>query len=240
WHISARIHKPWVLAEESGFNLNGWQHWNYDGEILRRGLNFNMWHDLPNNWWWNLGINHEFRAMDDLLTRGGPLVERPSGFRVFYGGGSDRRKVVQVSMFGNAERFDAGGKFEHSTSLNFRIRPVPNVTIDFRPRYRSTKNEAQWIKNLDSNDDGDNDQFVFGGLKSQVWDVTTRLNLSFTPTMSAQFFLQQFVTAGNYRTLKELARPRSYDFDPFMGTLDEDPDFSRRSLKSNMVFRWEY
>ena len=48
------------------------------------------------------------------------------------------------------------------------------------------------------------------------------------------------MTAGNYRELKELARPRSYTFNPFTGTLDDDPDFSRRSLKSNMVFRWEY
>ncbi len=240
WHIYAQIHKPWALAEESGFNINGWQHWNYDGEILSRGLNFNTWHNLKNNYWWNVGINRAFSAMNDLLTRGGPLVKRPAGIRYWYGVGSDSRKVLQVNLYGNGERYDGGDKFRNSYTLSFRIRPIPNFTIDFRPKYEKRTHKAQWVKNLDSNDDGDDDQFIFGDLTSQVWDVTTRITLSFTPTMSLQMFLQQFVTAGNYATFSELARPATYQFNPFTGTLDDDPDFSRRSLKSNMVFRWEY
>lgn len=240
WHVFYQIREPWALAEESGFNLNGWQHWNYDGEIIRRGLNFNMWHDLTNNWWWNVGGNREFSVMNDLITRGGPLMKQPAGIEYWFGLGSDRRKPVEVRVFGNGDRLDGGVLFNQSYTLNLRLRPAPNFTFDLRPRYRKTTNFAQWIEGIDSDDDDEDDQFVFGHLKSNVWDVTTRVTWSFTPEMSLQAFVQQFVTAGDYRDIKQLAQPRTYSFLPFTGTLDEDPDFNRRSLKSNLVFRWEY
>lgn len=240
WHVFYQIREPWVLAEESGFNVNGWQHWNYDGEIIRRGLNFNMWHDLANNWWWNMGFNREFEVMDDLITRGGPLMKKPAGIEYWFGIGSDRRKPVEVRLFGNGDRLDGGVLLNQSYSLDVRLRPASNFTLDIRPRYRRTSNFAQWVENLDTNGDDDDDVFVFGNLKSSVWDVTTRVTWSFTPEMSLQAFVQQFVTAGDYRDLKELAQPRTYSFVPFTGVLDEDPDFDRRSLKSNLVFRWEY
>ena len=38
---------------------------------------------------------------------------------------------------------------------------------------------------------------------------------------------------------KELARPESYDFTPYPHG-EFDPDFKERSLRSNVVLRWEY
>jgi hypothetical protein len=35
-----------------------------------------------------------------------------------------------------------------------------------------------------------------------------------------------------------LARPKSFDFTPT--ALSYDPDFNSKSLRSNVVFRWEY
>ena len=44
---------------------------------------------------------------------------------------------------------------------------------------------------------------------------------------------------GDYGRIKELARSDSYAFAP-RAELEENPDFSRRSLRSNLVLRWEY
>jgi hypothetical protein len=54
-----------------------------------------------------------------------------------------------------------------------------------------------------------------------------------------EFYLQPFITAGDYRNFKELARPRSFEFVPHPAP-EDNPDFRRRSLQSNMVLRWEY
>jgi hypothetical protein len=51
--------------------------------------------------------------------------------------------------------------------------------------------------------------------------------------------MQSFVTVGEYQNFKELARPKSYEFIPYPH-IDFKPDFHNRSLRSNLVLRWEY
>jgi hypothetical protein len=38
--------------------------------------------------------------------------------------------------------------------------------------------------------------------------------------------------------IRRLARPRSFEFTPV--TIDTDPDFNDKSLRGNLVLRWEY
>ena len=61
---------------------------------------------------------------------------------------------------------------------------------------------------------------------------------SFTPTLSLQFYVQPFITIGDYTDFKELVEPKSYQFKPY--PLNENRDFHRRSLRGNTVLRWEF
>jgi len=56
--------------------------------------------------------------------------------------------------------------------------------------------------------------------------------------MTVQLYLQPFVAVGDYTDIKRLARPRTFDFVP--AALPFDPDFNTKSLRSNLVLRWEY
>ena len=56
--------------------------------------------------------------------------------------------------------------------------------------------------------------------------------------MSLQTFLQPLISAGEYTDFKSLARPRSYEFDPY--PYPDNEDFNFKSLRGNAVFRWEY
>ncbi|MAF13187.1 hypothetical protein CMK11_22260, partial [Candidatus Poribacteria bacterium] len=60
-----------------------------------------------------------------------------------------------------------------------------------------------------------------------------------TPRLSLQLWAQSFIASGDYEDFKELARPASYEFTPYPH-VDFDPDFKDRSLRSNLVLRWEY
>ena len=62
--------------------------------------------------------------------------------------------------------------------------------------------------------------------------------ISFTPELSLELYLQPFIAIGDYENFMELVEEKSYRFRPF--SFDEDRDFHRRSLKSNMVLRWEF
>lgn len=238
-HVYAQIQKPWKLARKSGFNLNTWTHWNYDQVKLRQGVNFNTWNELKNYWFFQVGISREFEAQDDLETRGGPLMTAPARFWYWGNLRTDGRKMFSLGFYPSGEVVDGdrGGNWQLKFSLN--ARPRPNIQFELAPSYQSQSNFAQWITNIDDNGDGTDDHFVFGQLKSHTLDLTTRLNVAFSPTLTLQTYVQSFVVAGDYRSVKELARPESYDFIPYAG-LSDNPDFSRRSLRGNMVLRWEY
>lgn len=107
------------------------------------------------------------------------------------------------------------------------------------PSYSEGRSIAQWVTNVDSDGDGFPEHFVFGELTTNTLSLTTRANVIFTPTFSLQLYMQSFVAVGKYRNFKELARPASYEFIPYFG-LDFNPDFHERSLRGNLVLRWEY
>ena len=89
-----------------------------------------------------------------------------------------------------------------------------------------------------------------------------RLDWTFTPKLSLQLYLQPLISHGNYTAFKELARPKSYDFNRYSENeivrsngeyeIDPDgngpaesftfdnPDFNFKSLRGNAVLRWEY
>ncbi len=238
-HVYTHIRQPWVLARESFFNFNAWSHWNYDGVGLRKGINFNTWHNLKNYWFFNVGISREFEARDDLETRGGPVMVRPAQIEYWFFLQTDNRRAIGLSLDVFGDRTDGASSWQRSLKITTSIRPASNLQFELGPSYRNAKDFAQWVRNIDDDGDGETDHYVFGELRSQVLDFTTRATVAFTTNLTFQLYLQPFATVGNFRNFKELARPDSYDFAPYT-FVDDNPDFIRRSLRSNMVLRWEY
>jgi hypothetical protein len=97
-------------------------------------------------------------------------------------------------------------------------------------------------------------------------DLTTRLSLTFTSSLSFQLYLQPFTFAGRYANFKELRAARTFAFNVYGrdngSTIAYDPTTARytvrpsaqdttpiqftnpdsrvRSFRSNAVLRWEY
>ena len=68
--------------------------------------------------------------------------------------------------------------------------------------------------------------------------ITGRATYAFSRDMTLEAFLQPFVAVGNYSGIGKLARPSSFEFAPV--TLEDNPDFNKKSLRSTVVMRWEY
>ena len=234
-----RFRNPNKLTRNSSFNMNAWRHWNHDHQVIHEGWNFNNWHTFHNYMSTGFGLHRVNPVYDDLLTRGGPSVKRPALWDLFLNFGTDHRKALELDLWPSFTWADNGKTTRARYAGRIRYRPVPRFTLDVEPTYRLNNRFAQWIKNVDSDDDGEDDHYVFGELERRDWDLRTRLNLSFTPDINLQFWMQTFVTRGDYTRIKELDDPDAFTFTPYDG-LDDNPDFSRRSLRSNLVFRWEY
>ena len=234
--VHVDIEKQWLFVRKTGFWSCNWTNWNYDGVDLGKGVNFYNWVETKNHWFFDWCISRGFESLNDTETRGGPLMLQPSSIGYFATLGTDGSKPISLGLHISGNRVDKGLSSDHNCHVGLGIRPASCIQLHVGVSYGAGYNYAQWVKNTA---DAEGKHYVFGELDRQTLDLSTRLNVSFTPDLSFQLYMQPFVAVGDYSSFKELAQPRSYQFTPY-DRLDFNPDFSRRSLRSNAVLRWEY
>ena len=157
-------------------------------------------------------------------------------------------------------------------NASLRFKPSTNVQLTLSPAYNYSDSRAAYVRQF--TDATATAMFgrraVFAELEQHTLSMSTRLNWTFSPTLSLELYAQPFVAAGDYRNFKEFERPRSLDLRTFTDAelsvastradgspatyrLDTDgdpaadqgfrfgnPDFNVRSLRGNAVLRWEY
>jgi len=210
----------------------------FNGDKLRLDNSYFVGGEIQflNYWHAFVGTGRSLRAYDDLDTRGGPPIVKPAGWWFDSSVGTDSRKPFRVSLNFNTNGNDAGG-WSRRYNLDLRYQPVPQLQASISGNYNHGQDVAQWIANKDVTGDGEVDH-VYGRLDRDVVSVTARTTYAFTRDMTLEVYLQPFVAVGDYTAIRRLARPKSYDFEPVV--LDSNPDFNSKSVRSNLVFRWEY
>jgi hypothetical protein len=227
---------PWKVFRRIGYNIGGGNAWNGDGLVFTRFLNQNTSFQLRNFWGAFAQVGHNFQTLDDLDTRGGPPIVNPASTYTFFDVYSDTRKSWRFSVNGEAAVNDAGG-WNRRIGPMLRVQPSGRLQLSLSTNYTAGLDAAQWISNTDTDGDGAEDH-VYGTLRRNVIDITLRSTYALSRDLTFQFYLQPFVAAGDYRDIRRLARPSSFEFEP--ATLTDDPDFNRKSLRGNAVLRWEY
>ena len=241
YDITARKEKPFSIFRRVIFGLYGWRTWNYDGVNISSYSE--IWTDgrLKNYWDYDIWVGRNHASFDDDdVRRGGTLIKNPPGWWVFTNLSTDSRKMVQLRLNPIFGWDDDGRTYDYDLRLSLRIRVASNISVNLGPSYGYVKDDAQWVTLIEETHDGKptTKHYVYGELESRTLDFTTRANISFTPTLSLQFYVQPFITIGDYKNFKELVEPMSYDFKPY--ALNENRDFHRRSLRGNTVLRWEF
>ncbi len=245
------------------------QAWNYGGDLIYDGfagsgnVQLSSFHTIGASFTYNP------RTMSDRLTRGGPLARSPSQW---YGSAyfsSDARKPIVAQVFGSLSRDELGGN-SREISISLDARPATNVHVSFGPDLQKQTTYQQYVRTVadPSADATSGRRYVFARLRQTTLGLDTRLDWTFTPTLSLQLYAQPFVSAGRYSSFRELDAPASLDYAIYgvdRGTIVRgvqgrqgfytvdpdadgpapafqffDPDFTFRSLRGNAVLRWEY
>jgi hypothetical protein len=220
------------------------------------------------NYW---GINTMFAynppSVSKTRTRGGPLTRIPSGWQLDLSVYSDSRKPIVISAYTSYYRRPTSG-YSFYGEISIRWKPRSNISFSFGPGYEQSTSIAQWVDNVDDSlmTATYGTRHVFADIDQKTLFSEIRLNWTFTPKLSLQLYLQPFIAVGKYDRIKELARPKSFEFNVYGDapstisyddeyeeyTVDPDgpgpaepfyisnPDFNYKSLRGTAVLRWEY
>ncbi len=252
------------------FSLNGsWaQSWNFGGTNVGRSAYLGANGQLLNYWSFSVGSNLSPRTLTDNTTRGGPLMARPAQWSVNGSVSSDQRNRMSGSLFASFSRNSEGG-WGMSTGPSLSLRPSGAADLRLSVNYNESQSVGFYVtqRTDPTATETYGGRYLFSGLRQRSLNASLRADLALSPSLSIQWYAQPLLASGDYEGFKELARARSFEFvrygedgsstlafDQGANTYAADPDgagpaptitftnpdFSIRSLRSNLVVRWEY
>jgi hypothetical protein len=258
--------QPTRLVRRWQVSASADQTWNFGGNELERGVSLYFFTQLHNYWTAYGTGGRGFPALDDRLTRSGPLARDPGDWYLDLNVTTDDRRPVFA--WGNAYVWrDGGGSWTASGNASLSIKPAPGLKLRVGPYVEVARYEAQAVTRVSDTlaTATYGRRYVFGTLEQVTTSVSTRVDWTFSPRLSLQLYGQLFVGSGEYHSFKEFAAPRTYDFTRYgvdsgwvalnpdgQYTVDpdgvgpaapftfSDPNFNDRSLRGTAVLRWEY
>lgn len=276
--MNANVARQWT--EPTGWFRNIWttvgaqQQFNFDGDLTDRQLH--GFFSIQTPFYWNFNVFGIYRpsTLDDRLTRGGPVVRGPDRAFLAANISTDRRKTVFGSLNPSTGWNDEGAR-DWSIGARVTVKPSSNVSLEVGPRFSRSESTEQYVTAVDDPTAGAffGRRYVFSDLEQKTLSMETRLNWTFSPTMSLELFAQPFLSSNDFSRYKEFEAPRERGKSVYgedVGTIREevvldaegnesrrvhvdpdgsgpaeefsfaDRDFNFRSLRGNLVFRWEY
>jgi uncharacterized protein DUF5916/cellulose/xylan binding protein with CBM9 domain len=236
------------LENRPGTRIRNWELYgsaraerNYDWQPILSVGTVSGFAQTTGYWSFHASMQRYIRALDDRLTRGGPIAERPGWWETFGYVSTDGRKPVTGELSVGSSRFDSGS-WTWSTSLGVGIKTSTSWRLSLSPRVSRTYQAAQFVMSTADASYAPTygRRYLFAPLHQTEVGLETRFNIAFSPTLSLETYAQPLISSADYGATTYLVRPQSYAFRPFGGIDANQLDFNLRSLRGNAVLRWEW
>src|SRR4029079_2389330 len=115
------------------------------------------------------------------------------------------------------------------------VRPSTAVRVSLQPTFQRTHALAQFVTRVTDPTATATygGRYVFATLDQKTLAMVTRVDWTFTPTLSLQLFAQPLLAAGDFKDYKEFARPREFKFRIYgtdAGTISSDAATGRLAV----------
>jgi len=247
----------------------GQQQYNFQGDLTDRQMQLYGQMQTLNYWNLSSYWIHRPEILDDRLTRGGPVVRRPGRDDWFASVNTDSRRRIVLKATGQVG-CNREGYCNRSLGVQAQVRPSPNVQLSIGPSWSRSATGAQYVQTVaDAFDTAFYfHRYVFAALVDNTLAMETRLNVTFSPALTLEVYAQPLIESDAYSGYREFAVPRQlrkviygvdvgtdsvpagapqqHWIDPDGPTghspkfLINDPSSTLRSLRGNVVLRWEY
>ncbi len=255
--------EPKWIYRRYNINFDVFSIWNFGGDNLGHGFEWNASMGLKNYWNVFTGGNFRGRNFSTSMLRGGPIMKMPGAKSGRLGFSSDNRKklVLDFFMYGSKGTMNDSRSFHTEVGLTFK--PTNYLSVALSPGFSNSFTDLQYVKRAEY---GNEDKYVFASIDRKTISTSFRVNLNLSPDLTLQYWGQPFVATGKYFDHKVIANPTaaryndrfltfspaqlsfngedSYNIDENLdGTTDyafNKNDFNVQEFLSNLVVRWEY
>lgn len=187
--------------------------WNYGGDKIWTSFFNQVTFNFTNLWSFYAGGEYDPSAIDDRLTRGGPLGRQPTQWGAWTQITSDQRRSVSYNVYANYYGDEAHG-YAKDMTLGVDVRPSSSVHLTLSPSLSLYHNTIQFVRGatdaLATTTYGR--RYVFSDLFQTTLSATTRVEWTLTPLLSFQLYAQPFASAGRFKKFKELATPGTQQY----------------------------
>lgn len=260
--LQYRVPKPVGITRSQYYNAFHSNAWDFDGRMLGRDYELNMFFELKNLWEMGNGVGYTEFSSSNADLRGGPSIRYPGNINYWFYASTDRRKKLQISV--NPQFLWGMDDFQRNINLEMDLtyRPTNALRISASPGWYQSRNQMQYVATGEASGQP---RYVVGEIDQSTFRVSFRLTYMITPNLSIQYWGQPFGTAGQYTQFKNITDGQAVEYQRrFMpipsswlslngdqyqvdennkGSVDysfNKPDFNFGQFRSNMVVRWEY
>jgi hypothetical protein len=268
-YFSANVGRQWTHPHSWYRNIyttiGTQRQYNADGDLTMVQYHAFIGMELPNFWHVQTFVLHRPTTLSDQIARGGPVFEQRGINDIDVFASTDNRKAIVLSA--NVEH-SAGvnaPEREWTPQLTLLLKPASNFTLSFGPTLDVLWTNNQYVTTLAATgkDAGSprvyyGSRYLFSSLHQSTLSMDTRMNVTFTPSLSLQVYAQPLLGTGHYYDFSEFSHRRqlamtidpstmlssgTVQVDPVGGAANyqiSNPDFNTRLLRGNAVLRWEY
>jgi hypothetical protein len=216
--------------------------WNWDRVLTSALTEVTLTGEFMNFWRLTLVYDLFFRAHDDEERGIIGNYRRPAGHTLRAQIKTDERASVSATI-GTSYATDELRKQAWTASVGLTVRPVAWIELSPLVFWSETRNEEAWVfpgGNIVDPAVGPGAFSVFGDRDVDQLDFELRGIITFSRTVSLQFFSQIFLARGQYAAFRHFVGRQAtvYDYRSYAGFTN--PDFNEAVFNANVLLRWEY
>jgi hypothetical protein len=231
--VPGRWYRAYSFVTTSGHE------WNFGGEMQLAQISPTFGMTLPNFWEAQFGAVFNSRLQNQNLTRGGPSMERPGSWRTTLEVETSEASETRAGVDAEYGRTEDGG-LTVVVEGQATLQPSPQWQLSISPEYEREVNTQQYVSTLSGGSAATyGGRYIFAHVDRSTYSMEVRLNYTFKPDLTLDFYGEPFAASGRYDHFGELAAARTRLMIPLTGTLPSE-DFNVQSFRSNVVLRWEW
>ncbi len=257
--------KPRGIFRSYEIHASRWDNWDMGGRRAEGQTALELEAQFRNKWGVALAARAVQAPVETRLLRGGPALRRtPFVCSSFYGHMDQSKRVYAgLNLHRHFHRQSPSDQIDVSPELSLRVSNALSLSTSLQ--HSLNTDSEQYVATLEPRDAGT--QYLLGRIHQKTLALTLRASLQLSPVLSLQYYGSPFVSVGRFSDFKVVKDPQAEDdaarftplgsdqiaYDPLAnsytvaptasaiaGTSFENPDFSFRQFRSNLVLRWEY